>query len=323
MKLIAIYVNFFVLILLLSNCKKENLQKPDVYVAGTYTPPGKKLSAAYWLNGEFYPLENGNVSSYASDILVDNGSVYVSGDYDGRPCIWINGTRFFITTDFSPGTMNALMLKDGKIFAVGNLFFNNYMHAVMFMGNQAVFAEASSSNSYANDALFSVDGDTYVSGIFNGQAALWKNGSKTELGKSTEVSGLKYFNGKVYVLGNLDKSNTNKFDFGYWEDLSFKSLVLSGQGWLNGLSISHSGQIYVVGNKKDNNGINQATLWVNDQPTVLSIENSNAVDIDFFKSDVYVAGMNSQKACYWLNGNLVNLNTTNSGATAIFIDSNN
>lgn len=81
--------------------------------------------------------------------------------------------------------------------------------------------------------------------------------------------------------------------------------------------------VYSCGAVTDNTLVYYAALWKNGVPLKLSNNPSYALAISYYNKDIYVAGYENNKACYWKNGNLISLDGADrSLARAITIHGN-
>mgnify|MGYP000179457270 CR=1 FL=1 len=101
-------------IIICSDCPQK-ISGYDIFIAGTSETEG----AVYWVNGQKNAL---NVNSFASDITVDNGKVFVSGyAYGSGAQYWeINGQNI-IQNDLPgfEGEAQSILVKDNSVYVGG------------------------------------------------------------------------------------------------------------------------------------------------------------------------------------------------------------
>lgn len=314
------FLTSFLLIFTYSCTKDNSTPSKSVYVAGVYIPPGLKVAACYWKDEIFYPLEDGTKLSYANDILVKDGTVYVVGDFDGNPCVWINGTRYLLDPfQGFPGSLSSIANFNNQVYFGGTLLYANYNHGLITIGNSPLYLEGSSVHSYCSDILVNDDG-TLMAGTKNNQAGYWSPGGRVDLGKSTQTTGLAIKGNTIFLSGTFDKLNNNIYDSGYWEADVFKSLGQFNITETTDLKINAGGQVLVVGSTAETiNNDRKATLWKDGQAVLLSNNKSIASDIHVEGNNIYISGKDNDIACYWLNNKIHDLKTLNSAGTAIYV----
>jgi hypothetical protein len=344
-----------VLLLSFLACKKNNSLQPkadpnlEVYICGTYTVFNlydaannqyvNVNKAAYWKNGLLVSLADDQnlINSIAQGIVVSQGHVYVVGAYDNKPCYWEDGIRYSLMLDLSKtGIATALAVKDGTLFISGDAEITQGIPYAAFLWvvkspsdiQQVALAP---SNSFVNDMV--LDGNlVYVAGKKSYGPCYWLwdgvNLSTNTLNNPNFYNGdLKSIllkEGKVYATGTYDVNGNLQVFSGYWIDNQFQNSGLLASGTLfRDLVFSPSGELFVVGNQKDQPNASYATFWKssNASPIQCSNEVSSISRIVFNGADFYMCGSNNYRAAYWKNGiNPIEL-TVDAGSTAtdIFI----
>jgi hypothetical protein len=170
-------------IIICSDCPQK-ISGYDIFIAGTSETEG----AVYWVNGQKNAL---NVNSFASDITVDNGKVFVSGyAYGSGAQYWeINGQNI-IQNDLPgfEGEAQSIVVKDNSVYVGGY-----YSHADGMSGAYGCYWKdgVKYKNSGGGDhAAYGIavkpNGDVLTAGYFlNGHhyviPAYWKNNTKANL----------------------------------------------------------------------------------------------------------------------------------------------
>ena len=232
-------------IIICSDCPQK-ISGYDIFIAGTSETEG----AVYWVNGQKNAL---NVNSFASDITVDNGKVFVSGyAYGSGAQYWeINGQNI-IQNDLPgfEGEGQSILVKDNSVYVGGY-----YSHADGMSGAYGCYWKdgVKYKNSGSGDhAAFGIavqpNGDVLTTGYFlSGHhysiPAYWKNNTKANLtipgqqdGEAVTVklksNGSAVFGGIVSqdnaMLGSINKP-------AYWQGTQRKTCGIGSlnQGWQN------------------------------------------------------------------------------------------
>ena len=178
-------------IIICSDCPQK-ISGYDIFIAGTSETEG----AVYWVNGQKNAL---NVNSFASDITVDNGKVFVSGyAYGSGAQYWeINGQNI-IQNDLPgfEGEAQSILVKDNSVYVGGY-----YSHADGMSGAYGCYWKdgVKYKNSGGGDhGAFGIavkpNGDVITAGYFlNGHhyviPASWKNNVKSNLSTPGQSDG--------------------------------------------------------------------------------------------------------------------------------------
>jgi hypothetical protein len=230
-------------IIICSDCPQK-ISGYDIFIAGTSETEG----AVYWVNGQKNAL---NVNSFASDITVDNGKVFVSGyAYGSGAQYWeINGQNI-IQNDLPgfEGEAQSIVVKDNSVYVGGY-----YSHADGMSGAYGCYWKdgVKYKNSGGGDhAAYGIavkpNGDVLTAGYFlNGHhyviPAYWKNNTKANLtipgqqdGEAVTVklksNGSAVFGGIVSLENNM-LGSINKP--AYWQGTQRKTCGIGSlnQGW--------------------------------------------------------------------------------------------
>ncbi len=142
----------------------------DVYVSGMNIS-GTYLRAAYWKNGEMFPLTGFNIISGATDIEVVGSDVYVSGTY------------------FPSGEMNyGVYWKNGNEIAIAGC-------------NEAVSIDIDNNNVYIagkDKTLVDLGGGMTYYEVY---AATWKNGTRTSYENASIAFDIDAVNNNTFIVG--------------------------------------------------------------------------------------------------------------------------
>lgn len=341
-KIIHLFLVFILLAISMFSCKKDTPKIPinplvDVYLGGYYTKDAL-TQAAYWRNNEFHPVTKENYNSWAYGIAVNQGHVYLVGEYDNQPCYWKNGQRFNLDAPVFKGFANAIEVKEDILYISGSTKqsqddpYNATLWIIETQGGQNSQLPLELIKSNAKDVT--VDGDrVYIAGDINDKPCYWtydigpnvKN--RIDLGEEGwgSATDIIIYNGKVYSLGYYETNEINPYYNCYWENQLIHPHQTSGY-YHNNLGFSSTGTLFIVGCDYIPDPMSQvpviqnALFWEGPGFNVNQLAaNSFAEAIAFNGSDIYIAGKGPNSACYWKNGNLVNLNTPVSVVTDIVL----
>ncbi|KAA0989557.1 hypothetical protein [Dyadobacter aurulentus] len=95
----------------------------------------------------------------------------------------------------------------------------------------------------------------------------------------------------------------------FWENGNRKVIDCGHNGTVKAIGVLN-GDIHIVGQIYDDHGNPKSFIWTKGAMSLLSSGTGYASDISFSGKDVYVSGMDSEKACYWKNGSIVVLSKT-------------
>ena len=300
-------------IIICSDCPQK-ISGYDIFIAGTSETEG----AVYWVNGQKNAL---NVNSFASDITVDNGKVFVSGyAYGSGAQYWeINGQNI-IQNDLPgfEGEAQSILVKDNSVYVGGY-----YSHADGMSGAYGCYWKdgVKYKNSGSGDhAAFGIavqpNGDVLTAGYFlSGHhyviPAYWKNNTKANLsspnnsdGEAVTVklksNGSAVFGGIVSqdnaMLGSINKP-------AYWQGTQRKTCGIGSinQGWqdsgVHGLALDGN-TVYQAGWTMNMVG-QYPTYWKNQTKHLLPgatvngtrYDQGKATDIAIVDGKVVVVGM--------------------------------
>ncbi len=318
------------------SCKKDPAppKAVDIYVAGTYKlNDGITTSVCYWKNGEFFPVNDVSAGANIYDMKVINGSVYMVGQFNDKPCYWKDTERIDLTManfNYLPGThVRSVGLMGGLLtFGVNEITnFHPLFPIIRQPENGGVNYKALDGNSTGNYILggtYYENSETYFYGSHkSGLTGYWLLSKIPDAldytiewhaigNNSGSIQGLKRIQNDIFSFGVITQNNTSKYV--YWKnDVLAPFQVNSSLYSLNDMEINN-GQVYFVG--VDETSLH-ANMWANNVKTELSPNNSSANDLFFYNAVSYVAGYENDAACYWVNNQLVSLNKPNSVAKFI------
>ena len=346
----------FLIFFLLYSCKKEDIvfndtngfiPGVDVYACGydTYyyfvprNPyPQSKIRAVYWKNNELQSLNQSQeiVSSVANDIAVTQHHIYVAGEYDGRPCYWVDGQKYYLIADIAwdGRAMAAVLINDifyiaGEARSDSNFPYSAFLWIVK-SPNEIQQIQLSDLLSYSN-RIFLDQSVVYIAGKKLNTPCYWTwDGSTVNLhplggmnNYSGEIYSLNLQNNTVYGCGYFDLNGDGNYYVGYWSDSQFTpSGMISADATFRDMAFDLDGKLCFVGRKKINN-TNKAAYWKSPgmEPLILSDKESGIMSILFDNSDYYLSGSVDYRAAYWKNGGepiFFNSNT-NSAAQKIYV----
>jgi len=301
-------------IIICSDCPQK-ISGYDIFIAGTSETEG----AVYWVNGQKNAL---NVNSFASDITVDNGKVFVSGyAYGSGAQYWeINGQNI-IQNDLPgfEGEGQSILVKDNSVYVGGY-----YSHADGMSGaygcywkDGVKYKNSGGGDHGATGIAVKSNGDVLTAGYFlNGHhyqiPAYWKNNTKANLSLPSRSDGeavtvkLKSNGSAVYggtvspehpFLGSITKP-------AYWEGSQRKTCEIgsvNNGGWqgsgVHGLALDGN-KVYQAGWTMNMAG-QYPTYWKNQTKHLLPgatvngtrYDQGKATDIAIIDGKVVVVGM--------------------------------
>jgi hypothetical protein len=319
------------------SCRKD--QKPvavDIYVAGTYKlDDGVTTSVCYWKNGEFHPIDDLSAGANIYDMKVINGSVYMAGQFNDKPCYWKDGIKIdlsMVNFNYLPGThVRTLGLMGGLLtFGVNEITNSHPIFPIIRQpengGVNYKVLDGNSTGNYITGGTYYENNAIYLYGSHkSGLTGYWVLNKVPDamdytidwhpIGNNAgSIQGLKRLQNDIFTFGIIYQNNTSSYV--YWKNdilgpLSINSSVAS----LNDMEINN-GKPYFVGSDETNQ---RASIWVNNTKTELSSLNSSASDLFFYDGSSYIAGEENNSACYWLNNKLVSLSKPNSNARFIVV----
>lgn len=320
---IIIQVSIIPILTSCSDFKETEPSTPvDIYIAGQYSN-GSYDVAVYWLNGKRTNLSA--EESYASSIWVDGSDIYVGGAYkEGEimlACYWKNSTR----EDFSTlaSGVKSIMLSKGNVYAAGSSRLEGMKSYTACYWKNKIKTNIWDENATAKD-IYVVEDEVYIAGTYYDQstynwvACYWKkNGQRVELpGEWTVVSGIQVVGSDVYVSGNCEHG-----DYPipcYWKNRT--RIIMEGSAQVYSLFVSGS-SVYAAGAYLNSHDDWTACYWKDGKIYDLPGDNAGARDIAVIGCDIYAVGnyqWTPRVACYWLNGNKLDLDV-NAYAAKVFV----
>jgi hypothetical protein len=191
-----------------------------VYVSGYYWT-GNTYIGCYWKDGERKDLVSGSGSSFAYEILVDNGTVYIAGAYtpsgvgDKFPCYWNGDTRVVLESSGTTyGQANDIAIDKGEVYTSGR-FYNEstgYYDMPCYWKGTERSALVHSQSTYTNgeaDDIVVIDDVVRVVARYSTETdfigTFWDNGTPWDFtvdgAQDTWLNALAVDNGQVYRTG--------------------------------------------------------------------------------------------------------------------------
>ncbi len=318
-------------------CNSYIIEGRTVYIAGASYNSEGNYTACYWIDGVRVELPGG---AWATDIIVDNGTVYVSGTSEGfDACYWINQDRYDLPG--SGGEGEAIALHNGDVYVAG--WYNN---GSCYWKNGQKIDLTINRDSQAFAVGVRDNGMVYVGGYFMNNdhyiiPCFWKDGNnRTSLpvpsGGDGEVYDIAIMDGNMRYYGGY-VLNTSSFagytpTASYWRHTTRTNLPLGGSTMdiygAIGHAITIDGEdIYVAGytdwfeftGQEETTGGSFPQYWKNgniydlEGGPITNYGSGAAYDIKTADGNIVVVGIatrdtsyynSPESACYWLNGEL-------------------
>ena len=297
-----------------SDCPQK-ISGKDIFISGTSETEG----AVYWVNGQKNPI---NVNSFASDITVNNGKVFVSGyAYGSGAQYWEIDGQNIIQNDLPgfEGEAQSILVKNNSVYLGGY-----YSHADGISGAYGCYWKdgVNYKNAGGGDhAVFGIDVNDagavftagyYLDGHHNVKAGYWKNNVKGGLslgggGRDGEAVSIILKPNGTQVYGGLISVPHNFLGYitkpAYWVGSQMKLCNIGSvnQGWQNsgvhGLALDGNA-VYQAGWTMNMEG-QYPTYWKNQTKHLLpgatvngtQYRQGKATDIAIVDGKVVVVGM--------------------------------
>lgn len=330
---------FTLSVILLSACRTRGQSQSAsgdstiVWVCG-HVNDGTSDRACYWKNGQITLLPPDLKLfqfSFANDVCVDKGDVYIVGFSPLFATLWKNGRPQSIGNPLL--ALNAVVVNNGNTFMAGNVVdsMNSRQEDGFFWKNGRMTPLPAPFGKAVASRLAVAGDDIYITGVLSkdtgqlGQYAVcWKNGAATQLSTDTSTcQGIAVVKGDVYIAGAL--TGTQRTSALYWKNgvaVSLPSDSINSSATAIGLIGS---DVCVAGETFNRRlQIYNAVYWykgVQHYLTNPDIE-SSANCFTVHNGDVYIGGViarpnatdgNKWEACYWKNGVLTRLDWPGGG----------
>lgn len=262
-----------------------------------------------------------------------NGSVHIVGyDQPGsylQACYWRDGVRTNLTDGSSDAVANAIAVTDDHVFIAGRRDLPGSVLNVptLWVNGVPEILSPASGPFDAASGVAAYNGEAHVvgrrrdQGSGNEVAMYWYNSTPQALTDGTAdavATGVDVDASGVYISGETDGKAV------YWHDGTLVELT-DGTHSAAAFDIEvENGTVYVCGSEEDDEGNQQACIWVNGSQSMLTLNGGSASALHVVGDNVYVAGKQSGTlggpgiSTYWANGSG---STTFHPANAIFTSS--
>ncbi|WP_318343263.1 Ig-like domain-containing protein [Flagellimonas baculiformis] len=125
----------------------------DIYLAGSTSGQNNAI-ATIWVNGQPQYLSDGSLSTRAEAIHVDNGDVYVAGNYYSNgyvTMLWKNGV--LQEPSGTVGELHSIVVLDGQVYATGNTRKGNMSVATIWINGVPTLLTDGSNNASASSVF--------------------------------------------------------------------------------------------------------------------------------------------------------------------------
>lgn len=160
----------------------------DVYVVGKSHLPNSRGQAILWKNGVLQVLSE-NILSIATQVQVaQNGDVYVLGGVENTHVYWIANKSEQVTIPLDGAS--SIYVKEDDVYVAGVIrgaAQYEFISAVWKKGKEVQYLTGSAQGNTAQSIVVSHNDNVYVVGTEEGNAVLWKNGTKHLLKENAEA----------------------------------------------------------------------------------------------------------------------------------------
>ena len=298
-----------------SDCPQK-IPGRDIFISGTSETEG----AVYWVNGQKNSI---NVNSFASDITVNNGKIFVSGyTYGSKAHYWMVDGQNITQYDLPgfEGEAQSIIVHNSDVYVGGY-----YSHADGMSGayscywkNGVKYNNSPRNGDHAASGIaVSSSGDVYLAGYYLNNhhyvlPAYWKNNQRSNLSRNNnqtdgEAVTVKIrSDGKIVYGGTLSPPHNMLGSItkpAYWIGSQRQICNIGGvnQGWQNsgvhGLAL-HGNTVYQAGWTMNMDG-QYPTYWKNKTKYILQgttvngkqYDQGKATDIAIVDGKVVIVGM--------------------------------
>ncbi|MBN8876722.1 MAG: hypothetical protein J0I32_04195 [Sphingobacteriales bacterium] len=258
--------------------KSVFVNETGAYIAGEEHNASGVYVSKYWKDGQAINLSNGTKHAFASGIVVSGNNVYVSGSQETagqrQAKYWVNGTEYNLTDGAKYAVANSIFVSGNDVYVVGNMNEPTERARYWKSGSEVLLSQTSGTvRSVANNIC--VNGsDVYVAGYQQFDAAnggkyiatVWKNGTPTLLGTSTNNSyatGVAVKNNNIYVAAYENEQGVNIARV--WKNNIIMTNLSNGSidAQTSSIFITAQEDVYVAGYSGNINSGIQAKYWKN------------------------------------------------------------
>ena len=231
-----------------------------IFLGGSY----KEYEAAYWKDGELFPLTNDGeevgLYSKVNSIKVVNGDIFAGGQKQERlTTVWKNGEEINIEIG-GANEIQELAVVEGEIIGVGG-------NGRVFLWDESAgyyyWTESGVTNRAAS--IFVENSDIYVAGMSNNgsinRATVWKNEQAFTLDYTTShiVKDVFVMNGDFYTCA-YEFIETSKYKLKYWKNETLVEVTDGSSRALPSAILVVGEDVYISGSLN-----NRPVIWKNDE----------------------------------------------------------
>ena len=217
-------------------CNTYLIQGHTVYIVGSSYDAAGNWTTCYWVDGVRVELPGG---AWATDIVVSNGNVYVSGSGLADACYWINQERYDLPGNGGEG--EAIAVDGNDVYVAG--WYNN---GSCYWKNGERINLTTNAESQAFAIGIRNNGAVYVGGYYMNNhhyiiPCFWKNGNnRTNLpiprNGDGEVNDIAFMDGNMRYFSGYTLRPDNFAGYvskaAYWRHKTRIDLPLGGRVWI-------------------------------------------------------------------------------------------
>ena len=276
----------------------------DLYVAGRIgTGYHYEDTACYWKNDVRYNLSP--YKSRVSALFIDGKDVYISGHYHNdvgiQPCYWKNGNLVNLKINGTAYTSD-IFVSGNSVYVAGHHIVSDETLPCYWKNGVKKDLEVLQKGFGYTKSITGNGKDSYIAGFLTSvkdgknriDACYWKNDKLVQLNSSpfkySVASEIAVDKEEIYIAGRLD--DTEKECLCIWKDTTRIDYSTVPNKYSDGqFFFSYEGADY--NSFTYDKGITHHKIYLN--------------SMGIFNGDLYIVGKQDNRACYWINGKITEL----------------